>query len=54
MVQDLKKVENDKIAARMKLRDDIGETVNAVVHKAIWYSCNVQNGALVELKQDVY
>ena len=42
VIKDLKRVENDKVAARLKLSDETPRTepISAIVPKAIWTKVN--------------
>ena len=57
VVKDLKRVENDKVAARLKLSDETPrqEPISAIVPKLIWTKVNsggirVCNGSLLEIR----
>ena len=57
IVKELKRVDNDKVAARLKLSDGnaYGEPISAIAPKAVWSKVNtgnvrVCNGSLIEIR----
>lgn len=61
VVKDLKRVENDKVAARLKLSDEKAgsESISAIVPKSVWFKVHmgtlrVCNGSLVEIRHNTF
>jgi len=61
VVKDLKRVENEKVAARLKLSDETprSEPISAIVPKPVWTKVNtnnirVCNGSLIEVRANQF